>query len=149
MSLKPVLGLVLVLLCLGAEARPFGMPEENRLLAAEEAFRLLPVARDGQLLRLEWAISPGYYLYRDRLTFEVISPRGFRLPPPALPAGEAAQDAERGTVQVFRELLDVRFVLPPGLRTPVTLRVHYQGCADAGVCYPPQSQILTIPPARS
>lgn len=149
MSLMRSLAVLLGLLAGTAAAGPFQHNEEPTLLPAEAAFRLLPVTRDGQLLRVEWAISPGYYLYRDQLQFDVLAPQGFRLAPPTLPKADRTHDAERGAVEVFRGLLDAQFVLPPGLKGPLKLRVHYQGCAEVGVCYPPQTQVLTVPALRS
>jgi thiol:disulfide interchange protein len=119
------------------------------LLPADEAFQLMPATRQGQSLRIAWNISPGYFLYRQQLQFEVLAPQGFRLAPPRLPAGEARQDPEFGAVRILRGITDAEFVLPPGLRAALRLRVHYQGCADAGVCYPPQVQILDIPAPRT
>lgn len=151
----PLIRLLMLLASLGAtlatDARPalFGAASEEGLLPVEEAFRLLPARREGQTLRIEWSVSPGYYLYRDRLAFEVLTPQGFRLAAPRLPAGERYQDAELGNVEVFRGIVDAEFVLPPGLRTPLRLRVRYQGCADVGICYPPQAQVLDVPALRS
>lgn len=134
-----------------AEARPglFGGSTDDGLLPVEEAFRLLPPRREGQSLRIEWSVSPGYYLYRDRLAFEVLAPQGFRLAPPQLPKGEPHADAELGKVTVFRGIVGAEFVLPPGLRTPLKLRVRYQGCADVGICYPPQAQVFDVPALRT
>lgn len=146
--------LLLLGLCgaVGASARPaiFGAPDADAgLLPADEAFQLLPASRRAQTLKIEWNISPGYYLYRGQLTFEVLAPQGFRLAPPQLPAGEQRQDPEFGAVEVYRGILGAEFLLPPGLKAPLKLRVRYQGCADIGICYPPQSQILDVPAARS
>lgn len=142
--------LALVLTLGAAQAKPLlsdGL--DDGLLPVEEAFRLLPPRRNGQTLRIEWSVSPGYYLYRDRLIFEVLAPQGFRLTPPRLPSGESHDDAEFGRVTVFRGIVGAEFVLPPGLRAPLKLRVRYQGCADVGICYPPQAQIFDVPALRS
>ena len=139
-------------LSLPASARPGlfspaqGIADEG-LLSVDEALQLLPATRRQQELTLEWNIAPGYYLYRNQLRFEVLSPPGFRLAPPLLPAGEITMDAEFGRVEVYRGILGARFVLPPGLKGPLKLRVGYQGCADIGICYPPQTRTVLIPAA--
>lgn len=126
-----------------------GAPDADGLLPVEEAFRLLPARRVAQTLRIEWTISPGYYLYRGKLAFEVLAPQGFRLAPPQLPAGQKVQDPEFGAVEVYRGIVAADFVLPPGLKAPLKLRVRYQGCADIGICYPPQMQVVDIPAIRT
>ncbi|HSW12162.1 MAG TPA: protein-disulfide reductase DsbD N-terminal domain-containing protein [Solimonas sp.] len=123
--------------------------DADGLLPVEEAFRLLPATRQAQNLRIEWTISPGYYLYRGQLRFEVLTPQGFRLAPPQLPTGLKVQDPEFGAVEVYRGIVAAQFQLPPGLKAPLKLRVRYQGCADIGICYPPQTQLLDVPAARS
>ena len=122
-------------LSLPAAARPGlfspaqGIADEG-LLSVDEALQLLPATRRQQ-----------------ELSFEVLSPAGFRLAPPLLPAGEITMDAEFGRVEVYRGILGARFVLPPGLKGPLKLRVGYQGCADIGICYPPQTRTVLIPAA--
>ncbi|PPE75607.1 hypothetical protein C3942_01560 [Solimonas fluminis] len=144
--------LLLALACslaTGAAARPLlsPLPTEEGLLPVEEAFQLLPARRQAQTLKLEWNIAPGYYLYRGQLAFEVLAPQGFRLAPPRLPSGEKLQDPEFGLVEVYRGIVGAEFDLPPGLKGPLKLRVRYQGCADLGICYPPQQRQLAVPAA--
>ncbi|AXQ29874.1 hypothetical protein D0B54_14835 [Solimonas sp. K1W22B-7] len=147
--------LLLALACCftaGAVAKPLLSPlagEEGGLLPVEEAFQLMPATRQAQALKIEWNIAPGYYLYRGQLAFEVLTPQGFRLAPARLPKGEKRQDPEFGLVEVYRGILGAEFDLPPGLKGPLKLRVRYQGCADVGICYPPQQQQLSIPAARA
>ncbi|MDM4769767.1 protein-disulfide reductase DsbD N-terminal domain-containing protein [Solimonas sp. SE-A11] len=132
----------------GLRANPGWLsPAEESLLPVEEAFQLLPARRQAQALKLEWNIAPGYYLYRGQLAFEVLTPQGFRLAPPRLPKGETIQDREFGKVEVYRGIVAAEFDLPPGMKGPLKLRVHYQGCADLGICYPPQQQQLAVPAA--
>lgn len=133
-----------------AAARPvsFGRSAEVPLLPVDEAFQLLPVERRGKTLHVEWNVAPGYYLYRDRLAFELVGAGGARLGKILLPPGERVTDEHFGEVEVYRGIvaadLAVRGALPPGLR----VRLAFQGCADAGVCYPPQVRLVGIEPAR-
>ena len=153
----PLIRFLLLALALGlagaatAAARPLLVPPptEEGLLPVEEAFQVFPARRKAQTLKIEWGIAPGYYLYRGQLAFEVLTPQGFRLAPPRLPRGEKVQDPEFGLVEVYRGLIAAEFDLPPGLKGPLKLRVRYQGCADIGICYPPQQRQINVPAAKS
>lgn len=113
------------------------------LLPAEQAFEFQGLSREGGSLRLQWTVAPGYYLYRHMMKVSVDSPVRADLPL-QLPQGERVQDAEFGEVEIYRDL--VQLTLPPaaGATAPRTLRVRYQGCADAGVCYPPQTKLVAV-----
>jgi thiol:disulfide interchange protein DsbD len=116
-----------------------------KLLPAEQAFRLSARALDPQTLEVRFNVADGYYLYRDKLRFGV-EPAGVGVGAPALPPGTSHEDEFFGKVTIYRGLAVIRLPLGsarPG--QPVTLVADSQGCADAGVCYPPQLQRVTIP----
>lgn len=122
----------------------------EKILKVDDAFRLLPLERDGQTLHISWEIAPGVYLYRERMTFEALEPKGAHLPKPTLPKGEAHHDDHFGNVHVYRNMtLSANFKLPSSGKMPSRIRVSYQGCADAGICYPPQIRILDMAGAIS
>ena len=108
----------------------FGEPE---VLAVDEAFSL-DVVRDGAGLQLLWQIQPGYYLYRHRVG--VIG--SDRVGKPRIPEGIHKEDEYFGEVQVFYESLVVD--VPVKGAEVETFLVEYQGCAEAGICYPPQKR---------
>ncbi|MET4680993.1 protein-disulfide reductase DsbD family protein [Stenotrophomonas rhizophila] len=116
---------------------------EKDLLPVDEAFGLTAQARDRDRVEISWKIAPGYYLYRHRTTVKAAA--GFDAEALQLPAGKKHHDDFFGEVETYRERLTG--VLPgkaaDGTDT-VTLEVRYQGCADAGVCYPPQKRTLQV-----
>ncbi|WP_262071254.1 MULTISPECIES: protein-disulfide reductase DsbD [unclassified Stenotrophomonas] len=116
---------------------------EKDLLPVDEAFGLTAQARDRDRIEVRWSIAPGYYLYRHRTT--VKPEAGFVADALQMPAGKKHHDDFFGEVETYRERLIA--VLPgkaaDGADT-VTLEVRYQGCADAGVCYPPQKRTLQV-----
>lgn len=142
--------LVAALVC-GTPARAdlWKKPEAatDALLPAERAFELVSARRDGDLLRLEWVIAPGYYLYRQRLAFETLPPSPAVLGAPLLPAGVPKHDEHFGDVEIYRETLQAELPLKPAHAPLVQLRVRFQGCADAGVCYPPVTRVIEVEPA--
>lgn len=110
-------------------------------LPVDEAFEIQPLEiRDGKLV-VGWRIAKDYYLYRHRLKFTLVEPAGAALGEAVLPAGEKHFDEHFGETEIYRDRLEARFALPSA-KAPVQLRVVYQGCADAGLCYPPQTRTL-------
>ncbi|MBB5865140.1 protein-disulfide reductase DsbD [Xanthomonas sp. 3058] len=123
---------------------------EADLLPVDQAFTLSATAASRDSIALRWKIAPGYYLYRHRIS--VKSGQGFTAGELTLPEGESKRDEFFGQVQTYRQQLQATLAgkAEPGVQTAV-LQVQYQGCADAGVCYPPQRRELrvTLPTAAS
>ena len=86
--------------------------------------------------QLFWQIADGYYLYQKRLKFDGLPTEQH----PALPEGEAHSDEFFGDQQVYRQGLELK--IPAGASGQV--KVGFQGCADAGLCYPPQTQVVDL-----
>ncbi|QOW24903.1 protein-disulfide reductase DsbD [Lysobacter sp. H23M47] len=120
------------------------------LLPVDEAFAVDARASDQGAVAIHWKIADGYYLYRHRTS--VTSDAGFAAGELQLPPGEPHEDEFFGKVETYRKRLTAQ--LPGEARgASTTLTVKYQGCADAGICYPPQTRKLTValpsvPPAR-
>lgn len=89
-----------------------------------------------------WDILPGYYLYRNRFQF-ISETAGITLGRPHFPAGEMHHDAFFGSQEIYRNGLTAR--IPYTGSGALTLAVVYQGCADIGFCYPPQTQHFSLP----
>ncbi len=116
----------------------------DALLPVDQAFQFQGASRKGQQISLDWAIAPGYYLYGHSLKVAVDAPANAPFSGPVLPKGEALKDAEFGDVEVYRQAMQASLTLPDHATGPRTLRVRYQGCADIGVCYPPQTRIVAV-----
>ncbi len=127
---------------LGGKSSALGKGAE--LLPVDQAFQLQGATRRGQQIALDWSIAPGYYLYRHSLKVSVDAPANAPFAGPELPKGVAMNDAEFGNVETYRGALQAKLTLPAGSPAPRTLRVKYQGCADIGVCYPPQTRLLAV-----
>ncbi len=133
LKLLPVLWGALVII-------PVAHGEE--FLDPEVAFKFSARALDAHTLEARWQIADGYYMYRDKFKFEVV---GGTLGTLKLPAGKIKEDENFGKVETYRK--DVRIALPiqrtPGT-TAITLKTTSQGCADAGLCYTPQTTSVSI-----
>jgi thioredoxin:protein disulfide reductase len=123
-------------------ALPTALAAET-FLDPEQAFRLSARVADGRTLVLDYQIAPGYYLYRER--FE-IRPLGAEvtLAPPAFPSGVVKYDETfQKDVEVYHDRLEVPLPVTsaPGR---FTVAVTHQGCAEKGLCYPPQLHHLQV-----
>ncbi len=134
-----------LLLCLSAALPPPARAavDQDDLLPVDEAFVLTASAPTRDRIEVSWKIADGYYLYRHRTGVEAGA--GFAAQPLQLPRGKAYKDEFFGDVETYRDRLDA--VLPgraaDGAET-VSLKIKYQGCADAGICYPPQTRTLMV-----
>src|SRR5574340_1843753 len=141
-SMTKWIRLLSVLIALGGMLGHFPDAHAEEFLDPEAAFKFSARALDANTLEARWQIADGYYMYRDKLKFEV---DGATLGTPQRPAGKVTEDEYFGTVETYRK--DVRIKLPiqrkPGVTT-VTLKTVSQGCADGGLCYTPQSESLAI-----
>ena len=118
-----------------------------KLLPPEEAFRFSARALDARTVEAHFAVADGYYLYRDKLRFAAGTP-AVTVGTVELPAGKVKEDQFFGKVETYRDRVVVRLPLENAAAgQSVTVRADSQGCADVGVCYPPnvQSVTLTVP----
>ena len=110
-----------------------GVASAQAARPADEAFRLdVERGSDGGLV-FGWTISPGHYLYRERI--KAMTGAGNPLPL-SLPPGEKKNDPLFGTTQIYST--QATAIMEGGALPPAgTIRLTYQGCAEHGVCYPP------------
>ena len=122
-----------------------GAIRADEFLAPEAAFRVSAEAAGPDAVRVRWAVTDGYYLYQSKFRFTSETP-GLNLGTPGFPPAEIKQDAWFGTMEIFRGQGVVRLPLTraPGAGDALALQVRYQGCADAGLCYPPQRQVFRV-----
>ncbi|MGZ7459866.1 protein-disulfide reductase DsbD [Pseudomonas sp. Ma2-10] len=129
--------LFLVLLISGvaqAGTDPFATTPD--FLPVDKAFVFTSERLESGETQLYWQISDGYYLYQKRLKFDGLPAQQ----QPVLPEGEAHSDEFFGEQQVYRQGLELK--IPAGATGQV--KVGFQGCADAGLCYPPQTQVVDL-----
>ncbi|ODU96811.1 MAG: hypothetical protein ABT20_18900, partial [Rubrivivax sp. SCN 70-15] len=125
---------------LGAAGVRAAAAAETDYLDPAQAFRGQARVLDGQAIELDIGIAPGYHLYRDRITVEPAD-GPVRLGAVDLPAGSAEPDPNFGrTMQVLRGTL--RVPVPAVASADFAVRVGYQGCADRGLCYAPQTALV-------
>jgi len=115
--------------------------DPDDLLPVDDAFALRAEASSPERIEISWRIADGYYLYRHRIAVQAGA--GFTAQPLQLPKGDAHEDEFFGKVETYRQ--QITAVLPgQASARQVTLKIKYQGCADAGICYPPQTRSVTV-----
>ncbi|WP_296249362.1 protein-disulfide reductase DsbD [Pseudomonas sp. UBA4194] len=112
-------------------------------LPVRQAFQLDLVKSTAQTITLRFVAAQGYYLYKHRFQFKA-EPGDIQLGAAQMPPGEAKHDEYFGDVEVYHGILDVDIPRPANDQRPFTLAVTYQGCADKGLCYPPETERLSI-----
>ncbi|MFH1494765.1 MAG: protein-disulfide reductase DsbD [Pseudomonadota bacterium] len=137
-----MIGMLLMLHILGAHA------EEGDLLEPEQAFKFSAKVVDANNIEVRYQIANGYYLYREKFKFSVDA-AGVTLGAGQYPAGKIKQDEYFGKVETYRQNIIIKLPLTRSgsAAQSFTLKAVSQGCADAGVCYPPTTQTaqLTLP----
>ena len=134
--------LLLPLLCMFGQAHAI---EEDELLPVEEAYiPTVTVADD--VATLNFKIAPGYYLYKERTSLEAARPAEVVMGPLEMPAGEEKTDEFFGKMHVFHQDFTgtSKLTFPNARPVLVAFRLKYQGCADIGVCYPPQTRTFAM-----
>lgn len=115
---------------------------EPKFLPVDQAFPLTASADESQLVA-SWNTHKDYYLYKHRIFIEQNGET--REPFYYSQSGIEKDDETFGLITAFYGPLDVRFDLS-GLEAG-TLTLHHQGCAEAGLCYPPQTLEIELTPA--
>ena len=130
------------LLELGSGIGTFG---EDEFLDPDTAFVLSAAAAGPDAIEARWEIEDGYYLYRDKFRFRVADTTGASLGEAGLPAGQMKDDEYFGPMEVYYGSV-AAFV--PVVRAAgsniIDVDVTYQGCADAGLCYPPITKTVSL-----
>lgn len=135
-------GAALALAVLGLSlSAPALAVDEKDLLPVDEAFALSAQSPAPDRIAISWKVAKGYYLYRHRIS--VKSDAGFAAQALQLPKGKAYRDQFFGDVETYHQ--DVAATLPGQAKAAsAKLTIKYQGCADAGVCYPPQTRTVEV-----
>ncbi len=117
--------------------------DEADLLSVEDAFAPSAQFVGDDELQIRWQVAEGYYLYKDRLSVSTNTP-GVVLGEPLLPKGKEKEDEFFGLQETYRGQIDVFVPISAGGSQTIELELRSQGCADLGVCYPPQRTLLTV-----
>jgi len=122
--------------------------EDEEPLMPDEAFVLNTKVIDASTVRVEWEIADKYYLYRDKFKF-ISETEGIQPGAPNFPKGKIKEDEFFGTVETYRKHIAIDIpITRTGTANTLSMKVTSQGCADIGLCYPPQTKTVSfnLPP---
>jgi thiol:disulfide interchange protein DsbD len=131
--------LIALLFTSSAFAGLFNHQGQSQFVPVDRAFAF-DFQQNGRSLALQWQVKPGYYLYRQQIK---LVPEGAELATFTLPQGKWHEDEFYGKSQIFPDNLSLALSIKqagPG----ASLRVTYQGCAEAGFCYPPETKTVPL-----
>ncbi|HIC2036290.1 protein-disulfide reductase DsbD [Enterobacter soli] len=134
-----VLTLILLLCSTSVFAGLFDAPGRSNFIPADQAF-VFDFQQNQHDLNLTWQVKEGYYLYRKQVS---ITPAQANVGPLQLPKGEWHEDEFYGKSEIYRQRLSVPVTVNQADKG-ATLTVTYQGCADAGFCYPPETKVVPL-----
>lgn len=133
------LTLILLLCSTSVLAGLFDAPGRSNFTPADQAF-VFDFQQNQHELNLNWQVKEGYYLYRKQIG---ITPAQAQVGALQLPAGVAHEDEFYGKSEIYRGQLSVPVAVAQADKG-ATLTVTYQGCADAGLCYPPETKVIPL-----
>ena len=128
---------------LGASKAKSGSGDD--FLPPDEAFRFAAIPDGPDHVRLIWQIADGYYLYRTRVKAATTSNQA-QLGALEMPTGETKSDEYFGKQEIYHHELvaGVPVARASAAELALPLQVTYQGCATAGLCYPPITKEITV-----
>ena len=134
-----IITLILLLCSASASAGLFDAPGRSNFVPADRALAF-DFQQNQHDLNLSWHIKDGYYLYRKQIT---LTTKDAAIVDPSLPPGEWHEDEFYGKSEIYRQRLMLPITLTQAGKA-ATLTVTYQGCADAGFCYPPETKVVPL-----
>ena len=124
---------------------PLQVQAQEEFLKPDQAFNISSGKSDARTARVKWNIAEGYYLYQSKFRFNTDS-KEVTLLQPDLPPSISKKDPFFGDIEIYRDQLEISIPLQVDGEAPEILEidVRSQGCADAGICYPPHTQTLLV-----
>ena len=144
--LKKVIALLVLL-----STQVFAAPD---FLPPEKAFRVEATwLENSNQVEIEFMPAKGYYLYQESLQFEAGTEAGklYKIRP-KLPFGvEKFDETFQKKLQVYKQAFLVLLDIKPEAGKPIHIEVSLQGCAEAGICYPPMTMkfLLAAPGVKA
>lgn len=125
--------------------------EEDEILPPEKAYQLSYSFTDQNVLKLDWKIAEGTYLYNDKISFKLEGDEGikigeYKLPKPKTKENGVRPDGTIGDIKIYKTSLnvDVPLLITSTTGGLTNLTVSYQGCAERGICYPPVKTVIPV-----
>jgi len=114
---------------------------QQEFLPVDKAFMFSANAENSQQIRAHWVIADGYHLYKDKFKFSV-APDNYKIVDIKYPKAEVFDDKNLGKLESYKGSVEVSIqITGEPTSEMVSLTSSYQGCADVGLCYPPETKV--------
>lgn len=130
---------VILVVAFGVRANPLPFSTQPMFASVDQAFSFDFDQQQNKLM-LNWQILPGYYLYQHKIS---VTPHQAVLEKLVLPPGKTHQDEFFGKVIIYSEALALEMPILSAEQNSY-LTITYQGCAEAGYCYPPETKTVPL-----
>ena len=129
----------------GIQAATDWLDEEPEFLRVDEAFRLTAELNANRTIVARWQMPLGYYLYQHQFAFQLSADQGGAMLAEAkIPEGKTKVDEYFGQVEVYYDQVEIAVPLIGSPTDGAIISINYQGCADLGLCYPPETRDFTF-----
>ena len=116
---------------------------QTEFLSPDEAFVMSHEIINDNHLKVTWQIHHGYYLYMGMFEFESLDNNN-KIQKVEMPEGKKKTDEFFGEVDIYYYQTEADVYLENKISDNLELKVKYQGCADAGLCYPPVFKKISV-----
>jgi thiol:disulfide interchange protein DsbD len=117
--------------------------DDEEFLHPDEAFKLDIVSKDSNTLEAIFTIAPGYYLYKERIKFEIEDASQGNIQSVALPTGDMKDDPNFGRQEVYHHDFAASIATANTTKN-IEVQARFQGCSEKGLCYAPQIKTYTV-----
>ncbi len=117
---------------------------EETFLSPEAAFQLDLSAKDAQSIQANFAIVPGYYLYKERIKFVLAPGTMAEITSVDFPIAEIKNDKNFGKMEVYHHDFSAQINFANIKSTVIKISATYQGCSEKGLCYAPMTKTFTV-----
>ncbi|MEK9906374.1 MAG: protein-disulfide reductase DsbD, partial [Gammaproteobacteria bacterium] len=116
---------------------------QTEFLSPDEAFVVSYELINEKQVNINWNIHPGYYLYMGMFEFESLDQQN-KIKKVEMPDGKKKTDEFFGEVDIYYNSTEAEVYLENSIYDYIELKIKYQGCADAGLCYPPVFKTIKV-----
>jgi len=116
---------------------------QPKFLSPDETFVISYELINEKQVNINWNIHPGYYLYMGMFEFESLDQQN-KIKKVEMPDGKKKTDEFFGEVDIYYNSTEAEVYLENSIYDYIELKIKYQGCADAGLCYPPVFKTIKV-----
>ena len=120
-------------------------------LTPDRAFQLKLTPVNSQNIQASFSVASSYYLYRERIKFEIATPiqdGSTKIAMVSLPSGEIKLDPTFGKQEVYHHDFIANIQLAAPVAYALTINATYQGCSEKGLCYAPIKKSFILNPSQ-